>query len=104
MAKKDKYDGAIEAVHLDADGKVEWVRAYLRRGVVFSDRTILTRKELVEALMSGMKFYIGERVQYKGNDFEIAEPVYLVQSDDQNYVAVGKTETDHDNFSGVPVL
>jgi len=104
MAKKDKYDGVIEAVHLDTDGKVEWVRAYLRRGVVFSDRTIIDRKELVEALMSGKKFYIGERVQYKGNDFKITDPVYLVQSNDQNYIAVGKTEADHDDFSGVPML
>lgn len=104
MAKKVKYDGVIDAVHFDSNGKLEWVRAYLRRGDVFSDRTIISREKLVEDLASGMKFFTGKRVQYKGNEFEVTEPVNLVQSNGDQYIVVGGTEAEHDDFTGVPLL
>ena len=51
---KVKYDGVIEAVHYAADGQVEWVRAYLRRGPAFSDRIMLDRQTLIEDLKAGL--------------------------------------------------
>ena len=104
MTKKDKYDGVIEAVHFDTEGQVEWVRAYLRRWVVFSDRVILQRDELIQALKEGKKFVIGKRIQYKGNDFEVSEPVNLIEKDGKTYLIVGDKQMEHDDFTGVPVL
>ena len=49
MADK-KFDGVIEAVHYSRGGQIDFVRAYERRGVTFSDRVLLNRKTLLERL------------------------------------------------------
>ncbi len=53
MARVD-YDGVIQAVHYDNQGQVEWVRAFLRRGPVWSDYVQLDRDDLVDKINSGL--------------------------------------------------
>ena len=97
---KIKYDGVIEAVHYNPEGQVEWVRAYLRRGVVFSDRVILERQKLVEDLKAGKSYLVGKRVPLKGATFEVSEPLKV----DGDVLVVGDARADQDHLAGVPVI
>ena len=65
MAKK-KFDGVIEAVHYEPDGQLGWVRVYLRRRQVWTDRIILDRQTLIEHLNAGKRYLVGKRVPQMG--------------------------------------
>ncbi|NPA93563.1 MAG: hypothetical protein GXO56_07785 [Chloroflexi bacterium] len=71
-----EFDGVIDAVHHDADGKVAWARVYLRRWPhVYGGPQILPREVLVERLQAGQSFAVGRRQALWGNLFEIQAPV-----------------------------
>jgi hypothetical protein len=72
-----KYDGVIEAVRYAADGKIELVRAYERRGATFSDCVLLDRPTLAARLKNGEKFITGQRTERLGSTFETAKNVQL---------------------------
>ena len=74
-----KLDGIIEAVRYEPDGKINLVRAYERRGAVWSDRILLGRKDLAERLKNGRRFAAGRRKEYLGNIFETGPAVRLEQ-------------------------
>ncbi len=104
---RPKYDGVIEAVHYsDEDRKqIAWVRGYLRRGSTFSDRVILDRKNLIELIRSGKKFYAGCRVPLEAGTFEVTEPLDIIDLFDGHTVVVtGETQSNHDVLEGIPVL
>ena len=103
MVSKKKYDGIIEAVHYNPDGKIEWVRAYERHGFVFSDRFLLDRDDLVERLKNGEKIFVGQRKTYWGNDFELEQAVRLVTRDGDELVVAGQGEGKVDHLEGVPI-
>ena len=103
MAKK-KYDGVIEAVHYDPEGRVDWVRAYLWRGMVFSDRILLDRQTLVEDLKAGKRYLVGERVQYQGATFETDEPLRILERNGDPILVVGDRGAEQDLLDGVPVI
>jgi hypothetical protein len=99
MAQK-KLDGVIEAVHYTAGGKIAFVRAYERHGVVWSDHVLLERKEISERLKQGKRFVVGERKIYLGSVFETSTVVRLLEG---NIVTEGQASA-HDILTGVPVF
>jgi hypothetical protein len=109
MTKKQKMDGVIEAVRYLPDGQVDWVRAYLRRGATFSDRVIISRKELVDRIKTGKNFAIGQREEYKASTFQILYWVTLKSNDDREWLVVSQADNLAggelmDNLVGAPVL
>ena len=103
MAKK-RLDGVIEAVHYDLDGNVKWVRAYLRRGATFSDRTMVNRETLIEFLKSGKQIYAGQRIPLQASTFELSNPVRLIQEDGYEVLVVGTAGSQQDKLEGVPII
>lgn len=99
---KSKYDGVVEAVHYAPDGQVAWVRAYLRRGFVFSDRVMLDRETLIDYLKSGKRMVIGKRVPLMGANFEVSDALSVVQKNGQDILVVGEAQSEQDQLAGVP--
>jgi hypothetical protein len=104
MIRQKKFDGVIEAVHYAANGQIEWVRAYERKGFVFTDWLKLDRSALIERLKNGARFYIGQRKTYHGNDFEIADAVRLEGKAGSEVVVAGQTKGEKDNLEGAPIF
>ncbi len=105
MAKgKIKYDGILEAAHFKPDGQLDWVRVYLRREAVFSDRIILSREAFVKQLQAGKSFWLGERIINLGGQFTIAKPVHLLMKGGKGAIVVGEVQSDKDSLVGVPVI
>jgi hypothetical protein len=102
MADK-KFDGVIEAAHYTRNGQIDFVRAYERRGVSFSDRVLLDRKTLLERLKAHKRFVTGERRQLLASTFERGRDVNLVTRDGREFVSTRADATD-DTLEGVPVL
>lgn len=101
MAKK--FDGVIEAVRYK-NGQIEVVRAFERRGAAFSDRMMLTRKELLDRLKKGRKFYVGQRKEFLAGTFDLLDrPVQIVNRNDQEVIAT-RSEADHDELQQAPVF
>ncbi len=101
MAKVD-YDGVIQAAHYDDQGQVDWVRAYLRRGAVWTDYILLPRAELMEKIQSGLRFRTGERLEYQGGTFKTFDPVRVVQSNSHEVLVAGDGSAESDKLDGVP--
>ena len=101
---KIKLDGILEAAHYQTDGKLDWVRVYERRGSGFSDRLILSREAFIEQLKAGRRYYVGERIIYMGGQFNISQPVRLLQKSGNPVVAIGDTQPNSEELTGVPVL
>ncbi len=103
MAKVD-YDGVVQAVHYDNEGQVIWVRAFLRRGPVWSDYVQLNRDDLVEKINSGLRFRTGKRLPYSGGTFDTTYPVELVKVDDHEVLVAGDGQSKTDSLAGVPLI
>jgi hypothetical protein len=101
---KDKYDGVVEAVHYKSEGLVEWVRAYLRHGVTYSDRVLIPREEFISLLKKGQKFVVGKRALYLGGTFETSQPVKLVTNEGRELLVTGNHSSLLDDLSGVPII
>ncbi len=101
---KQKFDGLVEAVHYTPDGQVEWVRAYLRRGPTFSDRTLVDRPKLVEMLKQGKKFVIGSRQEFMASTFTVGGDVRLVQKDGRDVILAGNPVSGGDCLEGAPLV
>jgi hypothetical protein len=104
MAKMKKYDEVIEAVRYLPQGKIQWVRAYERRGFVFSDHFLLNRDSLIERLKNGDRIFVGQRKPYLGNDFELDGAVRLVKNNGNEIVVAGDTRSQQDHLEGVPIF
>lgn len=97
-------NGIIEAVHYTSEGQVAWVRAYERRGAVFSDCILLERASLVERLQSGQQFLVGRRLEGLGNHFDTSVPVRLVHYKGRELLVNDHLSHIHDHLDGVPVI
>ena len=101
MAKK--FDGVIEAVRYK-NGQIEVVRAFERRGATYSDRVMVTRKQLLERLKNGQKFVIGKRREFLASTFDVqGNPVQVVHRDGMEIIATRK-DADHDELEQAPVF
>ncbi len=98
-----KYDGVIEAVHYSPDGRVDWVLAYLRRGPTWSDRVILQRQELIDAIKSGKRMMIGKRVEFLAGTFDVTAPVLVTGPSEKEFLSI-RPAADCDNLEGAPLL
>jgi hypothetical protein len=101
---KPKYDGVIQAVRYDNKGKVLWVRAFLRRGPIWSDHIQLDRDDLIGKLKSGMQIMTGKRVSYYGSTFETSKPVKVVKVNSHELLIAGDVQGESDCLEGVPLI
>ena len=100
---KIPYDGVIEAIRTTADGQLELARAYEKRGLVFSDRILLTRAELIGRLKNGQKFIFGKRIPYMGSSFESIAPIHLIRGLGGDQISISASESDQlDNLQDIP--
>jgi hypothetical protein len=97
---RQKYDAVIEAVHYLADGKIDHVRFYERRGAVWSDRLMLSRAMLLEGLQKGKRFVTGQRQPYYGSQLIPGQSVRMLK----NVITTESQAGNHDLLSGVPVI
>jgi hypothetical protein len=101
---KINYDGVLEAAHFTPDGQLDWVRVYMRRGPIFSDRILLSRQEFTNLLKAGKRYMLGERITNMGGKFHTSRPVRLAQWDGKEVIVVGETNPSDGELAGVPVL
>jgi hypothetical protein len=101
---KQKVDGIIEAVHYAPDGNVQWVRAYLRQGPIYTDHVLIPREELISSLKQGKRFLTGQRKAYLGGVFDASEPVRLAAHNGEEILVVGETQVEKDQLAGVPII
>ncbi|MFN2159595.1 MAG: hypothetical protein ACK2TW_06550 [Anaerolineales bacterium] len=101
---KNKYDGVIVAAHFDQDRRVKWVRAYIKRGAVFSDRLHLDREELIAQIKSGKKFMTGSRVEFKAATFKTNHQVKLQRNNGAEILLTGENGAGTDSLEGVPEI
>jgi hypothetical protein len=100
---KQKFDGVIEAVHYSRNGQIDFVRAYERRGVAFSDCVLLDRKTLLERLKTHKRFVTGERRPLLGGTFESGRDVSLLTHDGREFVST-RAGAMEDTLEGVPLI
>ncbi len=98
MANK-KFDGLVESVRYAADGKIEFVRVFERRGATFSDQVLLDRAELAARLKKGQKFVIGARKELLASTFEPGVEILLTGD-----VISTQASASRDHLAGVPLL
>lgn len=101
---KNNYDGVIQAVHYNEQGQVLWVRAFLRRGAVWTDHVRLSRDELISKINSGLQFRVGERLPYQGGTFKVSDPVQLVKENCHEVLVSGSRQGESDRLEGVPLI
>jgi hypothetical protein len=101
---KPKIDGVIEAARYNPDGQIKWVRAYLRRGPIFSDHILVDRQTLINELKSGKRFLAGERVEQMASTFRLGKPIRLEQKNGQEILVTAETQANQDRLEGVPLI
>ena len=74
---RTKFDGVIEAVRYSAEGKIDVVRVYKKRWLVFSDGVLIKRDELLEQLKDGKGYVAGQRKPFGGNLFVTGKQLHL---------------------------
>lgn len=104
MIKKKPYDGVVVAAHYTPQGEIDWVRAFVRHGFVFSDRMDLDRETLIKFLREGKKFKTGERITYQGNDFRVHDDIQIIEIDSDIKIVAGKTSKNQDSLENVPII
>ena len=67
------FDLLIDSVHYSANGKIEYVRCFERRGPSFSDNLILTRDQLISMFKDGKVIVTGSREPYLGSTFLVQD-------------------------------
>lgn len=99
-----KIDGVIEAVRRDANGQVETVRFYERRGPTWSDFMLIDRDNLVKRLKKGEKFVIGERKLYWAGTFNVLTQVQLTSVDGKEHLITGLTSNGKFELKEAPLF
>ncbi len=100
-----RVHGVVETVHYDQDGRVRWVRAYLRRFDAFSDRVVLSRDELIARLKAGQTFVLGKQQDpFLGNVFEIGPALRLAEKQGHPFLVLEGQPLGERELEGAPVL
>ena len=97
---RNKFDGVIEAVRYSPEGMVSVVRTYVRHGLVWSDRFILDRSQLVERLNGRKRFVTGIRKANLGSVFDTGAAVRF----EGGHILTGDRPAGRDLLEGVPVF
>jgi hypothetical protein len=101
---RQKIDGVIEGVRYKPNGEVEWVRAYERRGAIYSDHLLLRREALIEKLKTGKKYVWGSRTPLLASTFVITSPVRLFKAGERDVLVTGDLQSNQDRLEGIPVI
>ena len=104
MIKKKPYDGVVVAARYTPQGEIDWVRAFVRHGFVFSDRMNMDRETLLKNLREGKKFKTGERITFQGNDFKISDDIQLIESDSGSKIIAGEVSKNRDSLGNIPIF
>lgn len=102
MAKK--FDGVIEAVRYNPEGQIALVRAYVLRGVTYSDRVLLNRDTLLARLKQGKKFTTGQRKEFWGSTFELGKAVKALSKDGKDFLTTRDDATQRDELEETPAF
>ena len=100
MAKK--LDGVVEAVRYK-NGQVVMVRAYERRGSSYSDRVFIERKDLLERIKQGKRYFTGSRKEFWASDFELGKPLKVVNRDGKELLTT-RDGVERDELEPAPVF
>jgi hypothetical protein len=103
MASK-KIDGVVEAVRYTADGKVDFVRVYERRGPAFGDRVLLKRDAFAAVLRTKKRYAAGKLVPSMGATFDTGAEVRLVKAESGEYIQSEQGVGERDDLNGVPQI
>ena len=101
---QNKFDYMIEAIHYTADGVLEKVRLYEKRGPSFSDRVMISRDQLIHILKSGKKVVSGTRKAYLGSTFDLTGEIQLSGSKDAPTIVLGEEPSSQDQLAGLPIF
>ena len=101
---KAKFDGVVEVVRYKQDGDVDWVRAYVRHGPVFSDHQILDRAALLQQLKAGKKFMSGKRIKSMGASFDVSKALRVLSGGGREVIVTDNPPGSHDDLVGVPII
>ncbi len=104
MFGNKKADGVVEGVRYDANGSVEWVRMYQRRGPTYSDWMLVKRPALIEMLKAGKKVFAGERVEYQASTFKMGLALKIIERAGKEVLVTGEGQADKDKLDGVSVV
>ncbi len=103
MAQK-KADGVIEAVRYNERGLLSLIRVYERRGPTYSDRVLFTRDQLMKALRTGKKFYVGKRIESLASTFELSNAVHLSGNTDHECIISISGQPGRDDLPDAPLF
>jgi hypothetical protein len=101
---RPKSDGVVDAVHYTPEGKIDWVRAYERRGPTWSDNVLLDREMLIARLKAGKRFHVGQRVEFEASEFEIGEEIRLHKGETGEAIVLGDALSDQDDLGDMAVI
>ncbi|MCB9136434.1 MAG: hypothetical protein H6636_13480 [Anaerolineales bacterium] len=104
MFGKKAPDGVVEGVRYDANGQVEWVRMFQRRGPTYSDWQLVKRPNLVEMLQAGKQVVAGERIEFEASTFKLGPQVKLIERGGKQVLVTGDGQAEKDKLEGVPVV
>ena len=104
VSRRKKYDVVVVAVRYETAGKIEWVRAYERKGPIWSDRRMIKREDLIARLQAGEKIVTGERIQFEAGTFRTGEALRVEQKNGQTMVISGSVNGSGDTLKDVPIL
>ena len=102
MAKK--YDGVIEAVRYNPNGQIALVRAYVLRGVTYSDRVLLDSETLLEQIKKGKKFTTGQRKELLASTFELGKNVKTLGTNGKEFITTRQASPERDDLEETPVF
>jgi hypothetical protein len=98
-----KLDVVLVAVRYDARGKqLAYSQAYVRRGKVWGDLTLLDRGELIERLEEEQQVVTGKPAQIPG-EFTVFDRVRLERNNGSEAIRVGETRSKEDDL-GLPLF
>ena len=101
---KINYDGVLETAHFKPDGQLDWVRVYVRRGPIFSDRILMSRQEFIKELKAGKRYWVGERIHKMGGKFNVTQRVNLIQKEGNPVIFLSDAHATKDELTGVPIV
>jgi hypothetical protein len=102
--KKKSADIIIEAARFKANGQVDFVRAYQRRGATYSDCLLITRTELLKQLLKGKTVATGQRMHLMASTFNKITPVRVAPSANRFIITSGNLGAAQDELPGTPIL
>ena len=104
MAKKKSIDGVIESVRYTSNSAIDVVRFYERRGEVYQDLTLLSRKELIRRLQEGHHIFTGKRIADMANTFSTSNQIQLYGYDGNQDIGTDEGIKNHDFLNNVPLF